>query len=65
MDIAAVELVIVVILPTNNPPPMPTPPATCSAPVIVELTAVTLVMVKIPEYGLAIKPALPVNPITP
>jgi len=44
--------VAVIVPPMNRPPPIPTPPATCRAPVLVDVTAVVLVIVNTVLIGL-------------
>ena len=51
------------ILPAYTAPPMPTPPNTCSAPVIVEVAEVVLVNVKMPDNVVA--PSDPWYPTLP
>ena len=54
-----VILVAVIVPPTYKFPPIPTPPTTCNAPLLVEVAGVVLVNVKIPEYDPENDPALP------
>ena len=44
----AVATVPLIVPPTYKEPPTPTPPATCNAPVLVEIDTVVFVIVKIP-----------------
>ena len=46
-------------------PPIPTPPATCRAPVMVDVAEVVLVIVKIVLTGLVITPVAPTAPLSP
>ena len=41
---------------------MPTPPATCNAPVMLDIEVVVLVIVKISLYGLILVPVDTANP---
>jgi hypothetical protein len=48
--------------PTYNVPPIPTPPRTCNAPVVVDVAEVTLVTVVNPDNTLVpVTPSVPLN----